>query len=338
MIAFHFHRFVVLLLLLPSRAVLAFQFTPPRIARKFAFFASNDSNTIASASVTVKAVELDKSLGLTPDERTVVNVHRVCSPSVVYVTSVLAPMGGESSIVGRRRRREREEINDAKQEKQNKLPRGTSLGSGSGFTIDSAGYLLTNYHVVQRAYEANQVTLQYKSFWSSLARNATDKIQDSRLPFDVESVVNATFSVISGIDITDGSSSRGLPAQVFVRFGTIGDEGSNGQALYHQCEIVDVVKELDIAILKICNPLPSMKSLSFGSSSDLLVGQSLLAIGNPFGQFGTITSGLVSALGRSVTGIAGNEIKNCIQTDAAINPGNSGGPLLTLKGEVVGVK
>ena len=66
-----FLQFVVLLLLLPSSAVLAFQFTtPPRIARKFVPFASKDSNTIASA-VTVKADELDKSLGLTPDERTV---------------------------------------------------------------------------------------------------------------------------------------------------------------------------------------------------------------------------------------------------------------------------
>jgi len=67
------------------------------------------------------------------------------------------------------------------------------------------------------------------------------------------------------------------------------------------------------------------------------VGQSLLAIGNPFGLNRTITAGLVSALGRAVTGVAGNDIKNCIQTYAAINPGNSGGPLLTLNGKVVGV-
>ncbi|KAK1735843.1 serine protease, Do/DeqQ family [Skeletonema marinoi] len=77
--------------------------------------------------------------------------------------------------------------------------------------------------------------------------------------------------------------------------------------------------------------------MEYGSSSNLVVGQSLLAIGNPFGLDRTITSGLVSATGRSVTGVAGNQIKNCIQTDCAINPGNSGGPLLNLKGEVVGV-
>ena len=67
------------------------------------------------------------------------------------------------------------------------------------------------------------------------------------------------------------------------------------------------------------------------------MGQSLPAIGNPFGLDRTIPAGLVSALGRAVTGVAGNDIMNCIQTDAAINPGNSGGPLLTLNGKVVGV-
>ena len=298
-------------------------FTPPRIPRKYAFN-RHDSKI---ASVAVNAAELDKSLGLTPEERTVVNVHRVCSPSVVYVTSVLAPMR-ESGILRRRQHRKRDEIG---KEAQTKLPRGTSLGSGSGFVIDSSGYLLTNYHVIQRAYEANQAIIQYKTFWSSLAKNATKQIQNSPLPinFDtklkknVESVINATFSGISGVDITmeDSPSSRGLPAQIFVRFGANGDS-SNGLDLYHQCEIVDVLKEQDIAILR-CNPLPSMKPLSFGSSSDLLVGQSLLAIGNPFGLDRTITSGLVSALGRSVTGVAGNEIKNCIQTDCAINPGVS---------------
>lgn len=303
--------------------VSAFQllFTPPRISRKVAF-TRYDSKI---ASVAVNADELDKSLGLTPEERTVVNVHRLCSPSVVYVTSVLAPMR-ESIIMRRRQHRKTEEVG---KEAQTKLPRGTSLGSGSGFVIDSAGYLLTNYHVIQRAYEANQAILQYKTFWSSLAKNTTKIIQNSPINFDsalnknVESVINDTFSGISGVDITleDSLSSRGLPAQVFVRFGTNGGS-NNGLALYHQCEIVDVLKEQDIAILR-CTGLPSMKPLSFGSSSDLLVGQSLLAIGNPFGLDRTITSGLVSALGRSVTGVAGNEITNCIQTDCAINPGVS---------------
>jgi S1-C subfamily serine protease len=315
-------------------AVSAFQIATPRTSIKSSL-ASNRPNT---ASVAVKADELDKSLGLTPSERNVVNVHRVCSQSVVYVTSVLKPMGESSTVRARRRQRhERMEDSDIK---NYELPRGTSLGSGSGFVIDSAGYIVTNYHVIQRAHEANQAVIRYKSFWKSLARNATSKIQDSLQPnktdtevkFNVESFINATVSGISGIDIieddSDSGRGRNLPAQVFVRFGTnresyTTDDGSNGQALYHKCEIVDVVKELDVAVLKVINPLPSLKPLSFGSSADLLVGQSLLAIGNPFGLDRTITSGLVSAIGRSVTGVAGNEIKNCIQTDCAINPGVS---------------
>ncbi|EED86812.1 serine protease, partial [Thalassiosira pseudonana CCMP1335] len=149
-------------------------------------------------------------------------------------------------------------------------------GSGSGFVVDADGYIVTNYHVIQRAYETNQMVINYSN------------------------------------------------------------------ASYYACEIVDVVKELDIAVLRMQSPMNGsermpLKALSYGSSSNLLVGQTLLAIGNPFGLDRTITSGLVSALGRTVTGVAGNPINNCIQTDASINPGNSGGPLLNLKGEVIGV-
>jgi hypothetical protein len=143
---------------------------------------------------------------------------------------------------------------------------------------------------------------------------------------NLQSIINSTVSAISGRDtlLNETSSSDSLPAQVYVRFGTDGDgDAIGGLASYRQCEIVDVVKELDVAVLKISDPPPSLKPLTYGSSSDLLVGQSLLAIGNPFGLDRTITAGLVSALGRSVIGVAGNEIKNCIQTDAAINPGVS---------------
>jgi S1-C subfamily serine protease len=74
-----------------------------------------------------------------------------------------------------------------------------------------------------------------------------------------------------------------------------------------------------------------------GLSTDLLVGQTVLAIGNPFGLSQTVTTGVVSSLDRTVRGVAGNDIRGCIQTDAAINPGNSGGPLLNSMGQVVGV-
>jgi len=301
--------------------------------------ATNDDDI---ATLTVKASELDESLGLTQEEKNVVNVHRVCSPSVVYVTSVLQSMGSGSSSKRSSRRQssrrwgrrkedkkpkqneEEDKGNDTKQQ----LPRGNNLGSGSGFVIDSSGYIVTNYHVIQRAYEANDVVKRYENFWDELANNTTKRIASE----DVASFINGTINTISRRDsLTD------LPAQVFIRFGTNGGEKGDTTTSYHACEIVDVAPELDVAVLKMNKPSSTLKQLSYGSSSDLLVGQSLLAIGNPFGLDRTLSSGLVSALGRSVNGVAGNEIKNCVQTDAAINPGNSGGPLLNLNGEVVGV-
>ena len=77
--------------------------------------------------------------------------------------------------------------------------------------------------------------------------------------------------------------------------------------------------------------------IAIGSSNDLQVGQNVLAIGNPFGLDYTLTTGVVSALGRDVDGIGGRPIKGCIQSDAAINPGNSGGPLLDSRGRLIGV-
>ena len=89
----------------------------------------------------------------------------------------------------------------------------------------------------------------------------------------------------------------------------------------------------DVAILRI--PPVDLQPLTLGNSDRLEVGDFVIAIGNPFGLGQTVTSGIVSAVGRS--GIAGNRIGELIQTDASINPGNSGGPLINLAGEVVGI-
>jgi S1-C subfamily serine protease len=94
-------------------------------------------------------------------------------------------------------------------------------------------------------------------------------------------------------------------------------------------------RRADIAVLQIA-PVPSgLRALRFGDSDDLEVGDFVLAIGNPFGIGQTVTSGIVSALGR--TGVGGDGLQDLIQTDASINPGNSGGPLVNLAGEVVGI-
>lgn len=89
----------------------------------------------------------------------------------------------------------------------------------------------------------------------------------------------------------------------------------------------------DLAVLKI--PSTTITPLPFGDSDGLEVGDFVLAIGNPFGLGQTVTSGIVSAVGR--TGIGDSELGELVQTDASINPGNSGGPLVNLAGEVIGI-
>lgn len=94
--------------------------------------------------------------------------------------------------------------------------------------------------------------------------------------------------------------------------------------------------ETDLALIKI----PTSKDLptiEFGTSSDLMRGETVIAIGNPFGYQNTVTQGIISALNRNIPVNGSQEYKNLIQTNADINPGNSGGPLLNLDGEVIGI-
>ncbi|MBC7767468.1 MAG: trypsin-like peptidase domain-containing protein [Phycisphaerales bacterium] len=100
--------------------------------------------------------------------------------------------------------------------------------------------------------------------------------------------------------------------------------------------VIGRAPQYDIAVLRLAQR-PNAPPLPIGTSADLQVGQATFAIGNPFGFDRTITSGIVSALGRQLPTQEGREIADVIQTDAAINPGNSGGPLLDSAGRVIGV-
>ncbi|MEA2632963.1 MAG: hypothetical protein QOE66_3182, partial [Chloroflexota bacterium] len=144
----------------------------------------------------------------------------------------------------------------------------TSGGTGSGFVIDSKGYILTNYHVVEGA-QTVQVTL------------------------------------------FDGST--------------------------HDAEVVGEDASNDVAVVRVHVPTDRLVPVALGDSSKLLVGQKILALGNPFGLERTLTSGIISSLDRSLRAKNGRMIKEIIQTDAAINPGNSGGPLLNSRGQVIGM-
>ena len=93
----------------------------------------------------------------------------------------------------------------------------------------------------------------------------------------------------------------------------------------------------DLAVLKIEAPAARLQPLLVGTSGDLEVGQKVFAIGNPFGLDQTLTTGVISGLGRQIKAVTGRVIDGVIQTDAAINPGNSGGPLLDSRGRLIGV-
>ncbi len=104
-----------------------------------------------------------------------------------------------------------------------------------------------------------------------------------------------------------------------------------------QATVVGVEPRKDIAVLKVEGAKDLLKPVTVAKSQELDVGQKTVAIGNPFGLDHTLTTGVVSALGRQVQGIGGVTIRDMIQTDAAINPGNSGGPLLDSAGQLIGM-
>lgn len=106
---------------------------------------------------------------------------------------------------------------------------------------------------------------------------------------------------------------------------------------YLKAKLVGIDPTKDIAVLKIEENAEKMAPLKIGTSQNLRVGQKVIAIGNPFGFDQTVTTGIVSALGRKMLGIGRVTIRDMVQTDASINPGNSGGPLLNSDGELIGM-
>lgn len=155
-------------------------------------------------------------------------------------------------------------------------------GTGSGFVWDTAGRVVTNFHVVQ------------------------DTLQVS----------------------ASGAVSIRPSAEVRV---TLADRTT------WTARLVGVAPDQDLAVLQIDAPQDKLKPIPVGSSKDLKVGQTVFAIGNPFGQSLTFTHGIVSALDREIQSVTDRPITGVIQTDASLNPGNSGGPLLDRSGRLIGV-
>jgi putative serine protease PepD len=145
---------------------------------------------------------------------------------------------------------------------------GGQQAQGSGFVYDTAGHVITNYHVVQGA-----------------------------------TLLTVTFA--------DGST--------------------------YDATVVGSDPSTDLAVVKVDAPGDKLHALALGDSGDVAVGDGVVAIGSPYGLEETVTSGIVSALGRTIESTNGYSIPGTIQTDAAINHGNSGGPLFNLRGQVIGV-
>lgn len=119
---------------------------------------------------------------------------------------------------------------------------------------------------------------------------------------------------------------------VTVVFNTPGEEGDEFEA-----DLVGVDGDSDVAVLRVDPDEAPVEPLTLGDSSKVIVGEQVVAIGNPLGYDFSITSGIVSAIERSIEAPTHAVIPNAIQTDAAINPGNSGGPLINARGEVIGI-
>jgi serine protease Do len=109
----------------------------------------------------------------------------------------------------------------------------------------------------------------------------------------------------------------------------------NGQEL--ECDVVGSDADNDLAVLRVRNPRGSLPTIRLGTSSDLMIGETVVAIGNPFGLSNTVTAGVLSALGRSVPGENQRMYTDFVQIDAPINPGNSGGPVVNIQGDMIGV-
>ena len=105
----------------------------------------------------------------------------------------------------------------------------------------------------------------------------------------------------------------------------------------YEGKIIGTARDKDIAVIKIEAPPSKLSKIMVGTSADLQVGQSVLAIGNPFGLDQTLTTGVISGLGREITSKSQRKIYDVVQTDAPINPGNSGGPLLDSHGRLIGI-
>ncbi len=156
--------------------------------------------------------------------------------------------------------------------------------------------------------------------------------------------VRRDFFSLKAMEVPQGTGSGFVwdpNGYIVTNFHVIKDaQGANVTLADHstwKAKLVGVAPDKDLAVLKIDAPMDVLPAIAVGASSDLEVGQKVFAIGNPFGFDQTLTTGVISGLGREIQSVTRRPIEGVIQTDAAINPGNSGGPLLDSAGRVIGI-
>jgi S1-C subfamily serine protease len=192
--------------------------------------------------------------------------------------------------------------------------------------------------VTVRATPASETTTSlsvgqiYKRAYRGVVQITVTSTQSAQTPFGPDSqtqkaqgsgfVVDSSGDIVTNEHVVAGAQS------ISVKFW-------NGRT--YAAKVVNSDTSLDLALIKVNAPSSQLHPLALGNSSSVQVGDSVVAIGSPFGLSETVTSGIVSAVHRDITATNNATIQNAVQTDAAINHGNSGGPLLNAEGQVIGV-
>ena len=200
-------------------------------------------------------------------------------------------------------------------------------GSSSAATVTTpavtaATVASTDLTVGQVAKEATSSVVEIDAMSSGGGSTFPFGGSGSQLAEGTGFVYDAKGDIVTNQHVVDGAST------VRVKF----SDGST-----YSATVVGSDSATDIAVLHVNAPSSKLKPLTLGDSSKVQVGDGVVAIGNPFGLDGTVTSGIVSAVGREISSPDDTPIEGAIQTDAAINHGNSGGPLLDLRGDVIGI-
>ena len=207
-----------------------------------------------------------------------------------------------------------------------------SDGSSSAPSASTTASATPTTRVVSDDTSATTAESVYDSASPSVAHVTSEITQQTQTPFGTQEqpgeatgtafAVSADGLLVTNEHVVEGASS------VKVAFGT-------GRS--YTAKVIGQNPSEDLAVLKIDTGTTKLTSLSLADSSRVEVGEQAYAIGTPYGLDRTLTSGLISATGRTIQGTNGANITGALQTDAAINPGNSGGPLLDADGEVIGV-